>query len=77
MTMETLKKGQMLVLPLTSHHNLLHIFIVYVNPPTPSNCSGADLGEGAGGAPSPPWDDLRFSNTTGILQKLCGLLVLK
>ena len=27
-----------------------------------------------------PWDDLRFSNTTGILQKkkkLCGLLVLK
>ena len=27
----------------------------------------------------PPWDDLRFSNTTGILQKkkLCGLLVLK
>ena len=27
-------------------------------------------GEGAGGAhPPPPWDDLRFSNTTGILQK--------
>ena len=27
----------------------------------------------------PPQDDLRFSNTTGILQKkkLCGLLVLK
>ena len=27
----------------------------------------------------PPRDDLRFSNTTGILQKkkLCGLLVLK
>ena len=35
-------------------------------------------GEGAGGA-HPPLDDLRFSNTTGILQKkkLCGLLVLK
>ena len=28
---------------------------------------GADLGEGAGGAH--PRDDLRFSNTTGILQK--------
>ena len=30
--------------------------------------------------PPLPWDDLRFSNTTGILQKkkkLCGLLVLK
>ena len=25
----------------------------------------------------PPRNDLRFSNTTGILQKLCGLLVLK
>ena len=24
---------------------------------------------GAGGAHPPPWDDLRFSNTTGILQK--------
>ena len=30
----------------------------------------ADLGEGAGGAhPPPSRDDLRFSNTTGILQK--------
>ena len=29
---------------------------------------GADLGEGAG-AVHPPWDDLRFSNTNGILQK--------
>ena len=41
----------------------------------------ADLGGGCRGcAPSPPsWDDLRFSDTTGILQKkkLCGLLVLK
>ena len=30
--------------------------------------------------PPPPWDDLRYSNTTGTLQKnkkLCGLLVLK
>ena len=25
---------------------------------------------------TPPWDDLRLSNTTGILQKKCGLLVL-
>ena len=32
--------------------------------------SGADLGGGCRGcAPPPPWDDLRFSNTTGILQK--------
>ena len=31
---------------------------------------GRILGVGAGGAhPPPPWDDLRFSNTTGILQK--------
>ena len=32
-------------------------------------CPSADLGEGAGGAPPPLWDDLRFSNTTGILPK--------
>ena len=41
---------------------------------------GADLGGGCGGcAPPPPQDDLRFSNTTGILpkKKLSGLLVLK
>ena len=32
--------------------------------------SGADLGGGCRGCvPPPPWDDLRFSNTTGILQK--------
>ena len=30
--------------------------------------SGADLGGGCRGG-APPWDDLRFSNTTGILQK--------
>ena len=29
---------------------------------------GADLAEGAV-AVHPPWDDLRFSNTNGILQK--------
>ena len=28
------------------------------------------------GVRTPPWDDLRLSNTTGILQKKCGLLVL-
>ena len=42
--------------------------------------AGADLGGGCRGcAPPPPRDDLRFSNTTGILpkKKLCGLLVLK
>ena len=40
---------------------------------------GRIQGEAAGGAHPPPPDDLRFSNTTGILQKkkLCGLLVLK
>ena len=40
---------------------------------------GGSRGRGRGCAP-PPWDDLLFSNTTGILQKkkkLCGLLVLK
>ena len=35
--------------------------------------TGADLGKGAVGAPSPPpppsWDDLRFSDTTGIMPK--------
>ena len=30
--------------------------------------SGAHLGEGCRGC-TPPWDDLRFSNATGILQK--------
>ena len=42
--------------------------------------SRGDLGEGAGGAPlpSPPWYDLRLSNTISILQKNHrGLLVLK
>ena len=34
------------------------------------NEAGADLGGGCWGcAPPRPWDDLRFSNTTGILQK--------
>ena len=41
--------------------------------------SGADLGGGCRGCAPPSWDYLRFSNTTGTLQKkkLCGLLVLK
>ena len=44
----------------------------------PTGSSGADLGGGCKGCAPPPPDDLRFSNTTGILQKkLCGLLVLK
>ena len=29
--------------------------------------AGADLGGGCRGCAPPPWDDLRFSNTTGIL----------
>ena len=33
------------------------------------NNTGVDLGGGAGGAAPPPRDDLRFSNTTGILPK--------
>ena len=38
----------------------------------------ADLGGGCRGCAPPPWDDLWFSNTTGILQKKkCWLLVLK
>ena len=42
--------------------------------------SGADLGGGYRGCLPPPRNDLRFSNTIGILQKkkkLFGLLVLK
>ena len=42
--------------------------------------SKADLGGGCRGCAPPPRDDLRFSNTTCILQKkrkLCGLLVLE
>ena len=40
--------------------------------------TGADLGGGCSGyAPPPPRDDLRLSNTTGILQKIGGLLVFK
>ena len=41
---------------------------------------GGSRGRVQGGATPLPQDDLRFSNTTGILQKnkkLCGLLVLK
>ena len=40
---------------------------------------GRSKGRVQGVCPPPPWDDLRFSNTTGILQKKknCGLLVLK
>ena len=39
--------------------------------------SGADLGVGCRGcAPLPEIDELPLSNTTGILQKKCGLLVL-
>ena len=37
--------------------------------------SGADLGEGCRGCAPPPRDDLRFSNTTGILQKMKNYVV--
>ena len=48
-------------------------------PPPPPPLGGWGGGGGGGPPPPPPpRDDLRFSNTTGILQKkLCGLLVLK
>ena len=47
--------------------NLLHTVLAQVRS---SICQGADLGGGCRGcAPPPPGDDLRFSNTTGILQK--------
>ena len=42
--------------------------------------AGADLGGGCRGCAPPSWSNLRFSNTTGILQKkkkLFDLLVLK
>ena len=42
-------------------------------------CRGGSRGR-VQGMRTPPWDDLRFSNTAGMLQKkkeLCGLLVLK
>ena len=61
--------------------------MVFLQPDYPFNSqrkqtfdyAGADLGGGCRGC-APPQDDLRFSNTTGILQKkkkLGGLLVLK
>ena len=37
--------------------------------------SGADLGGGCRGCSPPPRDDLRFSNTTGILQKMKNYVV--
>ena len=59
---------------MTNFFCLLCVFLVML-------VAGADLGGGCRGcAPPTPWDDLRFSNTTGILpkkKKLCGLLVLK
>ena len=58
--------------------NLLHTVLAQVRS---SICQGADLGGGCRGCAPRPRDDLRFSNTTGILRKkkkkLCGLLVLK
>ena len=38
---------------------------------------GGSRGRVQGVSTPPPRDDLRFSNTSGILQKKCGLLVLK
>ena len=45
-----------------------------------SRVAGADLGGGCKGCAPPPTplrDDLRLSNTTGILRKKSGLLLLK
>ena len=58
----------------TNCWELLHLFAHHCDyrPNTSQHCwpIGADLGGGCRGcAPSPPRDDLRFSNTTGILQK--------
>ena len=54
-----------------------------LNQNVPLNSSGGSRGRVQGvHTPPPPWDDLQFSNTNGILPKkkkknLCGLLVLK
>ena len=58
----------------TNCWELLHLFAHHCDyrPNTSQHCwpIGADLGGGCRGcAPPPPRDDLRFSNTTGILQK--------
>ena len=43
--------------------------VLHYNPaPVVAPNTEADLGGGCRGC-APPWDDLRFSNTTGILQK--------
>ena len=69
-------------MPNSQRRKKLSIFTKKITADIITDYAGADLGEGAGGVhPPAPLDDLRFSNTTGILQKkikkLCGLLVLK
>ena len=74
------------MLHLVFHVHLSHFHFFSVNA---KNFSGPTYTINRGGSrgrvqgvhtPPPPRYDLRFSNTTGILQKkkkLCGLLVLK
>ena len=60
---------------------LLPLLIRFIHSPliitTKNSHTGADLGGGCRGCapPPPPWDDLRFSNTTGILQKMKNYVV--
>ena len=42
---------------------------VFSLSPYPLPCRGGSSGRVQGVTPPPPWDDLRFSNSTGILQK--------
>ena len=56
-----------LILPQCTLQVKLPVFVARFIVPL---ASGADLGGGcSGSAPPPPWDDVRFSNTNGILQK--------
>ena len=61
----------------------IFLFWLTLNTGRPSWCISYRRSGSRGrvqGMRTPPWDDLRFSNTTSILpkkKKLCGLLVLK
>ena len=85
----------LLFLDLTKGQRAQKIIFFWRLPPHPSppltylkvwiwqwvHCKGRSRGRVQGVHTPPPTPDLRFSNTTGILQKkkkeLCGLLVLK
>ena len=73
------EKGERTTMCLISKKATLHVQCTFLY----IFSGGVGGGGGRGGPPPPPpppphWDDLRFSNTTGILQKkLWGLLVWK